>query len=83
MSRTISVEVPEELFEYLDEKAKAAGTTPGEWISKNLGQLVRKPDERLTKFFGSVDLGRPIGINNEQIDADLVREYANPHRLGE
>jgi len=26
-------------------------------------------------WFGSVSLEHPIGIDNEQIDADLAREY--------
>ncbi len=82
VSRNVAVEVPDDLFEYLTEQANAAGTTPGEWISKNLSQIVRKPDERLRRHFGSVDLGRPIGISNEQIDADLAREYGKTHEPG-
>ena len=33
----------------------------------------------LRELFGSVDVGHPIGIDNESIDADLVREYAKTH----
>jgi len=33
----------------------------------------------LRELFGAVDLGQPIGIDNEGIDADLAREYANTH----
>jgi hypothetical protein len=29
--------------------------------------------------FGSVDLGRPIGIDNLAIDADLARDYGAAH----
>jgi hypothetical protein len=36
----------------------------------------------LRELFGSVDLGHPIGIDNDGIDADLAREYANLHEDG-
>lgn len=38
--------------------------------------------ERFEKHFGSVDVGYPTGLNNEQIDADLERDYANMHGRG-
>jgi AF2212-like protein len=41
-----------------------------------------KPEKSLgvlRELFGSVDLGHPIGIDNESLDADLAREYADPH----
>jgi hypothetical protein len=31
------------------------------------------------QFAGTVSLGYPTGIDNEQIDADLAREYLDPH----
>lgn len=40
------------------------------------------PDQRnggrgsLRDLFGCVDLGHPVGIENEAIDADLARQYA-------
>jgi predicted DNA-binding antitoxin AbrB/MazE fold protein len=33
----------------------------------------------LRELFGSVDLGYPTGADNESIDADLAREYGDPH----
>lgn len=33
----------------------------------------------LRELFGSVDLGSPTGADNESIDTDLAREYANTH----
>lgn len=38
--------------------------------------------ERLATRFGSVDLGRATGSDNESIDADLVRAYADRHGDG-
>ena len=33
----------------------------------------------LRELFGSVDLGYQTGADNESIDADLAREYADTH----
>ena len=33
----------------------------------------------LRELFGSVDLGHPTGADNDNIDADLEREYAGTH----
>lgn len=35
--------------------------------------------ERFERHFGEVDLGHATGAVNEQIDADLAREYADTH----
>src|ERR1044072_6160379 len=35
--------------------------------------------ERFEKHFGAIDLGYATGLNNEEIDADLEREYADAH----
>ena len=35
--------------------------------------------ERFERHFGEVDLGYATGVDNEQIDADLAREYAATH----
>jgi hypothetical protein len=34
---------------------------------------------RFERHFGEVDLGNATGADNEQIDADLAREYADAH----
>jgi Protein of unknown function (DUF2442) len=36
--------------------------------------------ERFERHFGEVDLGYATGVDNEQIDADLARAYADRHR---
>ncbi len=38
-----------------------------------------KSHDSLRELFGSVDLGYPTGADNESIDADLAREYADTH----
>lgn len=35
--------------------------------------------ERFERHFGAVNLGYPTGPDNESIDADLAREYADSH----
>jgi hypothetical protein len=37
--------------------------------------------DRFEKHFGAVDLGHATGTDNESIDADLAREYADPHEV--
>jgi hypothetical protein len=34
---------------------------------------------RFEQHFGEVDLGCTTGVDNDQIDADLAREYASTH----
>jgi hypothetical protein len=52
---------------------KAQGQT-----KKNEAEL-KAARERFERHFGSVDLGYATGIDNEDIDADLEREFANSH----
>jgi hypothetical protein len=35
--------------------------------------------ERLKRHFGAVNLGQATGMDNESIDADLARAYADDH----
>ena len=79
MSQSVTVQIPDELLDDINKRASADGATPGEWISRNLSKIVRKPDERLRRHFGSVDLGAPIGIENVQIDTDLACGHGSRH----
>ena len=82
------LQLPDYLLKQLIEAAEAAGTTPIEWIQAHLpcsstqskGATREEIDEansRLAKCI--VNLGYPTGTDNEQIDADLAREYADTH----
>ncbi len=44
-----------------------------------LADVPEKSHDSLRELFGSVDLGYPTGADNESIDADLAREYADTH----
>ena len=84
MDHKLTVTVPEEVYQPLVEEALKQGRTPEEEAALRLQRSVpRRNGERrpgaLRDLFGSVDLGPPIGIDNEQIDADLAREYADTH----
>jgi hypothetical protein len=55
---------------------------------QHMGQSVRKPRTaaeqhtarvRFEQHFGEIDLPDAIGADNEQIDADLAREYSDTH----
>ena len=43
------------------------------------GSEKRNGKDRFEELFGSVSLGKPTGLDNETIDADLAREYGDPH----
>jgi hypothetical protein len=42
----------------------------------------RAARERFARHFGSVNLGRATGADNESIDADLARAYDDRHEEG-
>ena len=70
---------PEEwLVHSLKQKYNSANTSQNEISPINEAeQLIAR--ERFERHFGEVDLGYPTGVDNESIDADLAREYANNH----
>lgn len=87
MSQTL--ELPENVYAALVEAARADGVSPTEWIEGKLPRpaVGTRSDqershalERLLRHAGAIDLGHPTGTENEQIDADLAREYGETHR---
>jgi hypothetical protein len=94
MSQTLTLELSDHVYETIRRQAEAAATSPAQLAVAALEQKFngtpKKADprtdaekqaanERFRSLFGSVDLGHPIGIDNEQIDADLAREYGDSH----
>ena len=91
MSRTL--ELPDPVYDALVEAAKATGETPVGWITARLpratsgngrSQLPMPTDEEIAQAHARlrqhiVDYDRPLGCDNEQIDADLAREYGDDH----
>lgn len=81
MNQTHNLELPEDIYSALVKAAREKGTSPADWIAKNLPKpSLRVSDEersaanrRLREHI--VSLGYATGSDNEGIDADLVREY--------
>ena len=78
MDHKLTVSVPEEVYQPLVEEALKQGRTPEEEASLRLQRSVpRRNGERrsgaLRELFGSVSLGHPIGVDNEDIDRDIAR----------
>jgi hypothetical protein len=91
MSRTLTLELPEELNDLLEQTATRAGRPKEaialEWLAR---QAPRPPSpggnadreaalSRLMRHAGAADLSRPTGADNDSIDADLAREYSSSH----
>jgi hypothetical protein len=78
MSRVL--ELPEPVYEALEQVARASGVSPADWVARQLPsvQPAATPEERqaaLERLLRhTVSLGHPTGVDNESIDADLARE---------
>jgi predicted transcriptional regulator len=65
----------------LEQHFGATEGTPenGRRMSENEKQAAR---QRFERHFGAVNLGHATGVDNEGIDADLARSYADTHEEG-
>jgi predicted CopG family antitoxin len=92
MSQLLTLELSDELYAMLQQQSSAAGLSISEWIIESLSQKqcsqtsaeqispIQSEEEslqRLLRYAGAVGLGHPTGSDNESIDADLTRAYAN------
>jgi len=80
MAHTLTLDMPDELYYPVKQAAEQAGQTPEQWALAKLRAAAPTTDrqaalERLLRHGGAVDLGRPTGADNADIDADLAREY--------
>ncbi len=87
MSKTLILEIPDEVFSSFQKQAERRGETAEKFVleivlknsPKTNGGLSEQEKEKaledLMKFAGSVDSGNPRSSDNEQIDADLDKEY--------
>jgi hypothetical protein len=92
MTQVLRIEVSNPTFEAIRRQADADGTSPAVVAAGHLERQFggaapaeaeqQAARERFERHFGSLDLGRPTGADNESIDADLAREYANRHEDG-
>jgi hypothetical protein len=89
--KTLTFEVSDALYEAFQQMAAKYGRTLEEvaleWMAKYAPkpcpQLTEEESqaawERLLRHAGAARLGYPTGVDNERIDADLVREYGSTH----
>jgi hypothetical protein len=89
MSKTLTLELSDELYATLQQKASAAGLSIEEWllipVQPNSLPHSPAPDDtqfqeqrqQLLQYAGVLSLGHSTGADNESIDADLARAYAN------
>jgi len=83
MEHSLTITLPDEIFQPLAEAALEQGRTPEEIAAERLSESIpalrsngageKKGD--ITRFFGAWDSGDPNSADNERIDADLAREY--------
>ncbi len=91
MSKTVSFEVPDEVYEVLQDVATKMGRPTEEVVLEWLARTAPKPRPKLTpeeleaarkrmqRHMGAVHSGNPRSADNDQIDIDLAREYGNTH----
>lgn len=88
MSQIVTVQIRDELYTALRQQAETAGVSVSEWIAVALEQTVAPADyctdagkeaarQRFRRHAGAIDLGYPIGADNQSIDADLIRAYSD------
>jgi len=95
MSQQILIEMSDQAYEALAREAAARGTTPSVVAASTLEQRfagdngaprtdmtqadIEEGRRRFERHFGEVSVPEAVGLDNEQIDADLAREYADNH----
>ncbi len=91
MSKTLTFEIPDEIYELLQTVAGQMGRSTEEvaleWLARyaprshqQLTEAERQAAwQRLRRHAGAADSGDPHSADNDRIDDDLIREYADPH----
>jgi hypothetical protein len=92
MSQQLTLEISDEVYADLQQKANAVGLSIAEWIvavvsyqgngvSKALDSVEQQEEarQRFRNHAGVINLGYATGIDNESVDADLVRAYASEY----
>ncbi|TVQ20020.1 MAG: hypothetical protein EA367_09765 [Leptolyngbya sp. DLM2.Bin15] len=92
MSQQLTLEISDEVYADLQQKANAVGLSIAEWIvaavsyqssgvSKVLHSVEQQEEarQRFRNHAGVISLGYATGIDNESIDADLARAYASEY----
>jgi hypothetical protein len=92
MSQILTLEISEQVFAAIQRQAAATGVAPEWlvtlWIEQRFTQVPELPvDEaekeiaraRFERHFGTLSPDNETSLDNESVDADLVREPANTY----
>jgi len=92
MSQHLTLELSDEVYADLQQKANSVGVSIAEWIvavfnnqsngvSEALHSVAQQEEarQRFRNHAGAISLGHATGIDNENIDADLAKAYANEY----
>jgi hypothetical protein len=89
MSKILTLELNDQAFAAILSQAASIGIPPESLAASLLEQRLDQPvlsptsiEERRAKFeqhFGSLSLGNSADLENENIDAELARDYASTH----
>jgi hypothetical protein len=91
MSKTLTLELSDELYETLQQQASSAGLSIAEWLivsvhpqpsflphDRSQNEIQHEEQrQQLLQHAGVISLGHGTGADNESIDADLARAYSN------
>ena len=94
MSKALTFEISEDLYQSFDHIARRDGKTEQvalEYLARRAAE--RRPklsdeerqaaQERFRRHIGAASLGHATGADNESIDRELFREYAGAHEGSE
>lgn len=92
MSQQLTLEISDEVYADLQRKANAVGISITEWIVTVLSRQggtfsstmlsPERQEEARQKFkshAGAISLGHATGVDNQEIDTDLARAYADEY----
>jgi predicted transcriptional regulator len=89
VSQVLSLELSDEVYAALQQQAEVAGVSLAELVATSIEQYYGFPRreksqaetekeaarQRFRSHAGTINLGYATGVDNESIDADLVRAY--------
>jgi hypothetical protein len=87
MSQILHLQIPDPLFKAIEQVAAAQNTDAASVATAALQErfhTIGDPPHHgmsrvpgcLEELFGAIDLGHPTGLENEAIDADLIKDYS-------
>lgn len=92
MSQQLTLELNDEVYADLQQKANAVGVSLTEWViavlsnqgnglSEALDSVAQQEEarQRFRSHAGTLSFGYATGVDNESIDADLAKAYASEY----